>query len=153
MRSRSRLSLQLNSKLDHGLLQPVQFAQRQLAPWHGLGSDRTKATQKKTRGKFSNKDCAEYKKHIAFGRNWGLVFLGGEWALHPGLLSVAMPGLSPRDVDLVAAGKKRLQRAGGGPGLVGVPEHPPRALHTAFFPRSLAPNTGPPHPKLLDCFS
>ena len=52
-------------------------------------------------GRFSKKTGAEYAKHAAFRRDWGLVLPGGIWARHDGLRGVPMSGLTPREVDLL----------------------------------------------------
>ena len=56
---------------------------------------------KKVRGRFSDKTGAEYAKHAAFRRDWGLVLPGGTWARHGGLHGVPLLGLTPREVDLL----------------------------------------------------
>ena len=56
---------------------------------------------KKGRALFSNKTGAEYAKHAAFRRDWGLVVPGGTWALHDGLRGVPLSGLTLREVDLL----------------------------------------------------
>ena len=73
-----------------------------------------KKTAKKKRS-FTIGCGAEYRKHLAFRRNWGLIRPSGKWVLHEDLLDVPMTGLSPREVDLLHIIWLVLQKKGYNP--------------------------------------